>query len=267
MASGLEEQLAAFTLDGGGSPSRSPSPVSSLSSSSGSTEYFSDEGSRPSSPVRGAPTPPPPALVSSTQRLYSYGSPDNQALTQEWAKAAHATVGIPNTVAHRLTPRRRKNTSIKAYAVFFGRTPGWCTTWAEVQASTLGVRGALYQGYPTPSAAEAAYEYARSHFWIGVRSESRNSPIPCAHLLPIQLPAPLTEPETTINSLHCGTWYVVYKGIAPGVYQSFLECGINTVGISGATYDSFDSRDIATERFTKARIAGETMSYPIPRIL
>ncbi|KAJ7680864.1 hypothetical protein DFH06DRAFT_1315599 [Mycena polygramma] len=279
MPSTLDEQLAALTLDSD-SISRSPSSATSLSSSSsGSTEYFSDEDSRPSTPDR-RPTPPRPSSPrpstpdrrpstpprpSSTQRLYSYSSPTKSGLTQDWSEAAHATVGIPNASSHRLTPRRRKNKGTKTYVVFFGRVPGWYNTWAEVEALTQGVRGVLHQSYPTPSDAEAAFHYAEARLWTGVCTDSPQSSIPCAHLLPRQLPMPVSGPQT--NSLHSGMWYTVYKGLAPGVYQSFLECGLNTAGIPGATYDAASSMDVASERFLNARRKGEvlTLSFPVAR--
>ncbi|KAJ6503460.1 hypothetical protein C8R47DRAFT_1210705 [Mycena vitilis] len=274
MSNTLEEQLGALTLNRT-ALSRSPSPTSSLSSSTVSTEYFSDEDS-PSepTPARGPPvpasrpcTPEPPTHLPSSPRLYTYSSPSKRAVTHDWAEAAHATIGIPNAGSQRLTPRRRKNKPSNAYTVFFGRNPGWYNSWDQVQSSVQGVRGAIYQGYHSDSAASSAYEYARVRLWTGVCSTSPNAPLPWAHLRSRQLPVPFTGTDSETNTLHCGKWYVVYKGLSPGVYQSFLECGINTVGIRGSAHDAADSLDAATISFLKARDAGETASYPASRVV
>ncbi|KAJ7038545.1 hypothetical protein C8F04DRAFT_1255823 [Mycena alexandri] len=86
---------------------------------------------------------------------------------------------------------------------------------------------------------------------------------PSTHLRPSQLPLPITVPSSQ-NPLHCGKWYIVYKGITPGVYLSMLECGLHTAGISGSTYDSSADYFEASARYLHAEQQGHTHAYPAP---
>ncbi|MDD2961515.1 MAG: ribonuclease H family protein [Muribaculaceae bacterium] len=44
-------------------------------------------------------------------------------------------------------------------------------------------------------------------------------------------------------------WYVVWEGRAPGIYNSWEECRLQTEGYEGAKYKSFISQEKATEAF------------------
>jgi ribonuclease HI len=44
-------------------------------------------------------------------------------------------------------------------------------------------------------------------------------------------------------------WYVVWKGIEPGIYGAWLDCKRQIDGFEGALYKSFGSQDEATEAF------------------
>ncbi|GHT15651.1 ribonuclease H [Bacteroidia bacterium] len=44
-------------------------------------------------------------------------------------------------------------------------------------------------------------------------------------------------------------WYVVWKGAAPGVYESWAECKRQTEGFEGALYKSFDTKENAVEAY------------------
>ncbi|KAJ7655761.1 hypothetical protein DFH06DRAFT_1329193 [Mycena polygramma] len=263
----LEHQLVALSLD----DSRSPSPAS-LSSSSASTEYFSDNepNTPPPSPPPSPRTPPRPSAAApstgallqspSPSRLYRFGSPGNQALTQDWSEAAHATIGRRDLTVQRVSASPRKPKKTKAYAVFFGLTPGWYLSWDIAGPLVTGVTGSIYLAYPSEPAARAAFEYAQSKSWTGVCT---GRSVPYEAVPHHGLPTPATEPLTP---LHCGTWYVVYKGIVPGVYQSFVECGLNTVGIAGATYDCSEDKDTALGNFARATTKGSTGRLYVPHV-
>ncbi|KAJ6474622.1 hypothetical protein C8R47DRAFT_1221023 [Mycena vitilis] len=280
-----EHQLVAFSLD----DSRSPSPASSLSSSSASTEYFSDN--EPSTPP---PSPPPslarhraPAqhhhplgLCCSRRRLQDFTALDRPAtkhsrriglplpihhhvvLTSHFhrAEAAHATVGRREGTVHRVSPSPRQPKKTKVYAVFFGITPGWYPGWDVAQPLVSGVHGSVFLSYPSELTARAAFEYAQSKSWTGVCSDRS---VPYEAVPHHELPTPATEPLTP---LHCGTWYIVYKGIAPGVYQSFLECALNTVGICGSTYDSARDKNAALASFARSMARGDTARLVVPHV-
>ncbi|KAJ7678329.1 hypothetical protein DFH06DRAFT_1317120 [Mycena polygramma] len=158
-----------------------------------------------------------------------------------------SVAALPATSVRLSSPRKR-GAIRRAYAVFFGRTPGWYNSWAETNSMVSGAQGTLFQAYPSEDAAQAAYTHAEARSWTGVCSPSSfpYQAIPERHR---PTPAVISEP---LSPLHCGTWYVVYKGIVPGVYQSFLECGLNTIGISGSSYDSFVDKQVAFAQFAEA---------------
>lgn len=91
----------------------------------------------------------------------------------------------------------------------------------DAKAMVSRVRGAIYRGYPTLEEAEAAFAYAQACGW------TRASGRPYARLSMNAigtLPSPSQE-EDAPNPLSGSEdlddiWYVVYRGITPGVYRS-----------------------------------------------
>ncbi|KAJ6488277.1 hypothetical protein C8R47DRAFT_1216078 [Mycena vitilis] len=242
----LIERFASLTVQG---PNSRPQPVSA-------------------SPRKTQKTPDSPA------RNYSFQTPTKSGFTETWAEAAAETQGVPGASPRRLTktskPRRKKG----GYAVFFGTQPGAYKTWAEAERFVKGVPGNLHQAYISEPLAQAAFDYAHTRGWTRVcpapGSSTRasapetlrpvsSSPIP-------DLPTPVGTTEA-VNPLHAGqdldVWYIVYAGITPGVYQSSLECGLNTVGLSLATYDRCESKDLAIALYQEALDAGRvSVVYP-----
>ncbi|KAJ7895678.1 hypothetical protein B0H13DRAFT_1624304, partial [Mycena leptocephala] len=152
-------------------------------------------------------------------------------------------------------------------AVFYGRVPGVYEDWEVAQPLVSGVSSAIYQGYPTLALAQAAYDYARERGWTRVcpapPSAQRRSHVVRA----MELPTP-TGLLDGPNPLHVSSrgrkkWYIVYVGITPGVYQSFLECNLNTSGLRGATHESCTSKVVAVARYQEALAGGRVrVVYP-----
>ena len=44
-------------------------------------------------------------------------------------------------------------------------------------------------------------------------------------------------------------YYVVWKGVSPGVYTSWTDCQLQVKGYDGALYKSFDSQEEAEHAF------------------
>ena len=44
-------------------------------------------------------------------------------------------------------------------------------------------------------------------------------------------------------------YYVVWKGVSPGVYTSWTDCQLQVKGFDGALYKSFDTQDEAEHAF------------------
>ncbi|KAJ7130579.1 hypothetical protein C8R44DRAFT_872367 [Mycena epipterygia] len=185
--------------------------------------------------------------------LYHYESPTKSGYTNNWDEAADATQGVAGTRPRLLTPKKkfRPRTKKTAYAVFFGRAPGVYSDWSQAKLQVDGAHGSIFQGYPSKEATAAAFEYAQRRSWTRVCNSRAPSPTGQFLVRPIAaLPTPM-ELLDTPNPLHCdprGTnsrWYVVYCGVTPGVYQSFLECSLNTVGLSCAIHESFPTKALA----------------------
>ena len=47
-------------------------------------------------------------------------------------------------------------------------------------------------------------------------------------------------------------YYVVWKGVSPGVYHSWTDCQLQIKGYEGALYKSFDTRDEAEQAFASS---------------
>lgn len=58
-------------------------------------------------------------------------------------------------------------------------------------------------------------------------------------------------------------YYVVWKGVNPGVYDSWTDCQLQTKGYDGAQYKSFDSREEAEYAFASSpfRYIGKQASH------
>ncbi|KAJ7889250.1 hypothetical protein B0H13DRAFT_1888085 [Mycena leptocephala] len=212
-----------------------------------------------------AATEPPPYQTSvpspaTPTTLYIYSTPTEPALPH--TEAAAESQGVPGGSALRITPQRQKKRrpQYHGYAVFCGLATGTFHDWETVEPFVKNVSNCLFKGYRTFAHAEAAYEYARARGWTRILS---STPAPSRALKTPsnrhpQLPTPigLGDVVESINPLHGDTpeasWHVVYCGITPGVYQSSLECSLNTRGLSCASYDSCTSKEDAIARFQDA---------------
>ena len=47
-------------------------------------------------------------------------------------------------------------------------------------------------------------------------------------------------------------YYVVWKGVSPGVYHSWTDCQLQIKGYEGALYKSFDTREEAEQAFASS---------------
>ncbi|KAJ7041284.1 hypothetical protein C8F04DRAFT_1253347 [Mycena alexandri] len=209
----------------------------------------------------------PPALSldsgSGARRpVYYFESPSGRGYTSSWAVAGAETQGIRGGHVHTVSKgAKKKHVKKAAYTVFFGRVPGVFQTWEDVQLSVNGVSNAIFRGYSTIGAAHAAYAYARARSWTRV----------CGSV-PLAVPTPLTSPPVATeveppNPLHGAlddTWYVVYRGVSPGVYHSVLEALLNTVGLRNSLYEGVKGREEAFRRYREAQEQLSTAVLPPP---
>ncbi|KAJ7024936.1 hypothetical protein C8F04DRAFT_1269815 [Mycena alexandri] len=225
-------------------------------------------------------TPPPVAPAAPSQRhtfpsvaphrhpvLYEYHSPTRGGFTAEWSSAGFATQGVPNARVQAVRQPNAKKKKVSkskkaAYVVFCGLQCGVFETWNETHALVNGVANSIFRGYPTLAEAQAAFAYATIRGWTRVAGRPVVSGI-------AQLPQPINI-QNTRNALNSdaefnGTWYVVYRGITPGVYRSHLESQLNTVGVRGALHESIVGLSAAIEKYRNATSRGESASAAPPQ--
>ncbi|KAJ7673626.1 hypothetical protein B0H17DRAFT_1208317 [Mycena rosella] len=134
--------------------------------------------------------------------------------------AGNATQGVPGGHVQALHNSRKKKPRSKkaAYVVFCGRRCGVFYTWAETQALASGVCNCIFRGYASTVEAHNAFAFAQVRGWTHVTDNTFASPISV-------LPQPLDSPDDGANSLNAhepldDRWYIVYRGITPGLYRS-----------------------------------------------
>ncbi|KAJ7711504.1 hypothetical protein B0H16DRAFT_1480288 [Mycena metata] len=196
--------------------------------------------------------------------VYYFESPSRRGFTSSWAEAGTETQGVPGGHVHTVSKgAKKKRVKKAAYTVFFGRVPGVFQTWEDVKLSVNGVSNAIFRGYGTINAAHTAYAYAQARSWTRVCG---SAPLPA--LTPLTPPPVATEVEPP-NPLHGtdpldDTWYVVYRGVTPGVYHSVLEALLNTVGLSNPLYEGVKGREEAFRRYRDAQEQSSTAVLPPP---
>ncbi|KAJ7824660.1 hypothetical protein B0H14DRAFT_3469099 [Mycena olivaceomarginata] len=161
-----------------------------------------------------------PAPVTPTRSsTYSYRSPSTQGVTRDWAVAGYATQGVAGVhiVSHRSSPNSKKKKKSVAYVVFCGLRCGVFHTWDETDALVSGVPNCIFRGFPSLAAVQAAFDYAEARLWT--RDLSSNYPTPIA-ALPQPISAVTASNALSVSETEDDLWYVVYRGIYPGVYRS-----------------------------------------------
>ncbi|KAJ6518240.1 hypothetical protein C8R47DRAFT_1205304 [Mycena vitilis] len=196
-----------------------------------------------------------------TTREYRFVTPTRTGSTEEWSIAGGLTQGTPDAaVRASKKKKKRRKPKAKVYVVFCGKQPGVSPTWEEARQHVDGVPNAIYRGYRNVPCAEAAFIFAVERSWTRVSDSTIRSPIPA-------LPHPMDE-ASRYNPLHDSedlddTWYIVYRGICPGVYRSLLESQLNTLGVRRALHESVEGKDLAFAKYARAREARMT-EYLMP---
>ncbi|KAJ7216764.1 hypothetical protein C8J57DRAFT_1255243 [Mycena rebaudengoi] len=236
--------------------SSSPPPYESVQSAQNLTPDDSELAELISSLQIGGTRPSPPATPTRSRRIYEYSSPVGTGVTTEWSVAGTASQGIAHGSVHTLERKSKRSHGKKGgYVVFHGRCPAVCSTWAEARKLVDGVLNSIHRGYRTLAEAHAAFKYAEERGWT--RACDSQDPATAIHVLPTpilpsDIPNPLHGSETTDSQ-----WFVVYRGITPGVYQSILEALLNTVGVRASVYEGVEGRGEAIEKYHAAISRGD----------
>ncbi|KAJ6487670.1 hypothetical protein C8R45DRAFT_1097566 [Mycena sanguinolenta] len=189
-----------------------------------------------STPLKPTPTP----------ARYAMNSPAKSGYVATWFEVRTLTQGVPGvSVRSVVCTRRTREGGARAYAVFYGKEVGVFEDWNNAAKSTTG-HLAIHAGFPSLSSATAALEYAREKGWTGDSAPPANCP-------QTPLPIPSSYEDNPLNSRSTTNgWYVVCRGIAPGVYRSWLEYSLNTTGLKGNLYNMFQTRAEAEDTFLEA---------------
>ncbi|KAJ6462541.1 hypothetical protein C8R45DRAFT_1220536 [Mycena sanguinolenta] len=245
--------LASLNLDGGDQAPSSTAPPSTPVRPSAPFERLTFPLPRFRARYVGALNTPTAATVPTPERLYAYESPTRRGQTPHWSEAGAATQGIPHASVRAVSgpKKRKKGGKSHAYVVFVGIQCGVFLFWAEVEPLVSRVPNSIFRGYRTLREASAAYAYAQERGWTRL-SQTSAAPIPA-------LPQPLDSgsTDTSINPLHGNEtlddrWFIVYRGITPGVYRSHLECQLNTLGLPNALHESIVGKPQALAKYADA---------------
>ncbi|KAF8877473.1 hypothetical protein CPB85DRAFT_1443592 [Mucidula mucida] len=166
--------------------------------------------------------------------------------TTDWSEAsAHQQQG-----AHVLTlsPRKKSRRRAQVFVVFIGRVPGVYCTWPETKSQVSGETCSLYLSYLTLEFAQAAYAYAQAREWVHTSAAMAPRAFQRVTLLHPPLLEHL-ESNPTAAGVAAARWYVVYAGIQPGIYRTFVKSGMNWIGVPGAAQESFVSLERARAAF------------------
>ncbi|KAJ7839126.1 hypothetical protein B0H14DRAFT_3458893 [Mycena olivaceomarginata] len=213
----------------------------------------------PRTPTPPPRTPTPPPRRSST--LYMFHSPNKSGFSTDWSEAGASTQGQSQSYVRAIRKARSHRPKAKAYTIFRGKVTGVFNSWREVEVATSGVRFALHKGYATRIQAEAAYELAIANGWTCSMATWTPSPISSA-----QAPRPpvLDRSALTLESESAlgrsgvdDPWYVVYAGVNPGVFPTYVECALNVLGIEGSLHEKLPSYAEARQKFARAQRRGE----------
>ncbi|KIY60714.1 hypothetical protein CYLTODRAFT_460499 [Cylindrobasidium torrendii FP15055 ss-10] len=150
--------------------------------------------------------------------------------TDSWSVAGRAAV-CDSALVQCLTSRRLVPSGhTTAYVVFIGHETGVVRTWRKCQNLVSGVPYNIYQGYQTYELAVKAYNHALANRFV-----HKSGQLPADWRLNVREPGPL------FVGVASKKFYVVFRGICPGVYTTYLEAMISVLGVNGNVFRSYDN--------------------------
>ncbi|KAJ7060739.1 hypothetical protein C8F01DRAFT_1253225 [Mycena amicta] len=211
---------------------------------------------KPPSPPSPEPSPPPAVPPSPAPQSPPVPAAPPQTPSRLYAYTSH---GVPGGRPQSLIKqKKRKGSKSAAYAVIRGRSVGVFDVWEGPNGArqhTERFSFALYSGFPSRTAAQEALDFSINARWA--------STDPVLSIPLNRIPQPVRDEDDLEGHAprHQGDpWYVVFVGIHPGLYPASVECLLNVLGVSGASYDSWPSYQQALDEFQDAVDAGNTSS-------
>ncbi|KAF9002592.1 hypothetical protein BDZ89DRAFT_1146422 [Hymenopellis radicata] len=198
-------------------------------------------------------------LRSPDTTLYSISG---SGTTTDWYVAPFDMFLAHMTPSKTLSPRKKTRGRAKGWVVFIGRTPGVYRTWPEAEDQVSGETCSLHLSYLTLEAATAAYAYAQARHWVHASAAMapRNfQRVPLLHPPVVEH----LESNPTAAGVAALRWYVVYAGIQPGIYGTFIESAINWIGVPEAAQESFVSLTYARAAFQRGISNGRIIRFDV----
>ncbi|KAJ7343880.1 hypothetical protein DFH08DRAFT_871385 [Mycena albidolilacea] len=199
----------------------------------------------------------PPTTLPATSAIYNYGTPTAAGYTADWAVAGTATQGVSHSHVRAIQKSSPKKPRIKkhAYVVFAGLQCGVFHTWERTKPLVDRVPNSIFRGYSTVWEAEAAFAYAQMRQWTRVSY----APLASIPALPQPIGSALADEENPLHGTEAldNRWFIVYRGIMPGVYRSHLECQLNTLGIPATLHEAVSGKDNALAKYRAAVARGD----------
>ncbi|KAJ7058987.1 hypothetical protein C8F01DRAFT_1085447 [Mycena amicta] len=116
-----------------------------------------------------------------------------------------------------------------------------------VQELILNFRFALQFGCESVADAQALVDFAAAKGWTSTKSTFGSRPVSLE-----SVPRPCTDASDLVGRpprKERDPWYICYVGVHPGVYSSYLECALNTLGVSGNVHDHRNTFEDAVDEF------------------
>lgn len=123
----------------------------------------------------------------------------------------------------------------KFYVVWEGHKPGIYTSWEECQRHISGYAGAVFKSFPTRAQAEAAFKDPS----LAKSDPKKKKPM----------------------------YYVVWRGMNPGIYTDWTEAARNIRGVAKPIYKTFGSKELAEKAYEEGPAAYMEGSYKKTRDL
>ncbi|KAK7683676.1 hypothetical protein QCA50_013052 [Cerrena zonata] len=184
--------------------------------------------------------------------LYNLTTPISQRVINGWARAAHLSMGRPNTQVRRMTPRPRRLSQGRWFVVTKGRMVGVFSGWAATEPQVNQFSGAIFKAYPTREIAEERFREVQERRAVMPGLEGIAAQVRFEATAPVQymIRGPQNPAPQDAAAI------VVFKGLVVGVYKDWLDCADYVVGIPGSVYNTFNSVAAAEHAFQRARDEG-----------
>ncbi|PBK62347.1 hypothetical protein ARMSODRAFT_980807 [Armillaria solidipes] len=183
------------------------------------------------------------ASHSHDETLYMVQSATYTGMTTDWSHASQLVLEQQGQVQTIIPWQQHPLVhGHKTYVVFFGWQPGIFHTWDACEAQTSGISQRVFTMYRSHTDAHAAYEYAEVRGWTGCINR---------HGITFHQRREMNIPKP-IDFLHASEEAFDTPLNLSQDRPCCLEVSINAIGIRRNSHESFESLEVAREKFQSA---------------